>query len=92
MTRVLFKILFLLIVWTHHLQSQVSENYLKSVYLVKIANNFNWESSSKPIKIGVLSEKKEFLATLQKYAQKQNIGERSLIVNYLQSNKKILSL
>jgi signal transduction histidine kinase len=89
MKRALFKILFLLIVWTHHSQCQVSENYLKSVYLVKIANNFNWESSSKPIKIGVLSEKKEFLATLQKYAQKQNIGERSLVVNYLQSNKKI---
>ncbi len=89
MTRVPFKILFLLIIWTHHSQSQVSENYLKSVYLVKIANNFNWKSSSKPIKIGVLSEKKEFFTNLQKYAQKQNIGERSLIINYLQSNKKI---
>ncbi|MAW64997.1 MAG: hypothetical protein CMD18_02270 [Flavobacteriales bacterium] len=89
MTRVVFKILFLLIIWTHPSQSQISENYLKAVYLVKIANNFNWESTNNPIKIGVFSKQKEFFSTLEKYAQKQNIGERSLIVNYLQSNKTI---
>lgn len=89
MTRVLLKFLFILIIWTHHSQGQVSENYLKSVYLVKIANNFNWESSKEPIKIGILSKKKDFYTTLQEYSKKQNIGGRPLVVNLLQSVKTI---
>ena len=89
MTRVLLKTSLLLIIWIHHSQGQVSENYLKSIYLVKIANNFKWESSTEPIKIGVLSKKKEFYTTLKKYSQKQNIGGRSLSVILLQSHKTI---
>ena len=36
MTRVLLKTSLLLIIWIHHSQGQVSENYLKSIYLVGV--------------------------------------------------------
>tara|TARA_Y100000766_G_scaffold169211_1_gene145286 strand:+ start:8432 stop:10309 length:1878 start_codon:yes stop_codon:yes gene_type:complete len=89
MTRLLLKTSILLIIWIHSSQCQVSENYLKSIYLIKIANNFYWEPSIESIKIGVLTKKKDFYLTLEKYAQNQDIGGRSLDVNLLQSTKTI---
>ncbi len=81
--------LILLIIWTQNLQSQISEDYLKSVYLVKIANNFNWELSEEPIKIGVLSKKKDFYSTLRNYSINQNIGGRPISTVHLMSIKEL---
>tara|TARA_Y100000589_G_scaffold323307_1_gene357643 strand:- start:7036 stop:8940 length:1905 start_codon:yes stop_codon:yes gene_type:complete len=88
MTRVLFKLLLLLLlVCTVCLQGQISANALKSAYLVKIANNFTWEISQEPIEIGVLSNSHDFYATLKKYAQPKNIGGRDINITLLQSPK-----
>lgn len=88
MTRAIFKLLLLLLlVCTVRLQGQVSANALKSAYLVKIANNFTWEISQKPIEIGVLSNNHDFYTTLQKYAQRKNIGGRNINITLLQSTE-----
>ena len=88
MTRVLFKLLFLLLlVCTVRLQGQISANALKSAYLVKIADNFTWEISQEPIQIGILSNSQDFYTTLQKYAQRKNIGGRNINITLLQSPK-----
>jgi hypothetical protein len=89
MTRLFLKFLLILFFSAFRLNGQVSENYLKSVYLIKIANNFNWELSTEAIKIGVYSKKKEFCGTLEKYAEKQNIGGRPITVTLLQSTKTL---
>ncbi len=90
MTRVLFKVLiFFLLICNVHLNGQVSLNALKSAYIVKIVNNFNWSQSKEPIKIGVFSNKKDFYETLQKYVLQKKIGERNIKTTFLVSDLSI---
>ncbi len=90
MTRLFFKVLILILfVGFFRMHGQVSANELKSAYLVKIANNFHWEVSQKPILIGVHSNVHDFYITLKKYAEQKNIGGRDIVVKLIQSPKSL---
>lgn len=70
--------------------AQVNADDLKSAYLLKIAGNFEWEASKAPIKIGVLSNKREFLLKLTNYSNNRKIGDRKIVVTPIPSAKKII--
>ncbi|MBO72614.1 MAG: hypothetical protein CMD35_03255 [Flavobacteriales bacterium] len=90
MTRLIFKLfLFLTFMPNIRLNGQISENALKSAYVVKISNNFDWDISNKPIKIGVLSNNKDFYTTLENYSQQKNIGGRPIKIDLLQTSKSL---
>ncbi|MFT4899966.1 MAG: hypothetical protein ACI9U0_001766, partial [Flavobacteriales bacterium] len=57
------KIIFIiyLILSVNNVNGHVNEKDLQAVYLLKIADNFSWEISEKPISIGVLSNNHDFL-------------------------------
>lgn len=72
------------------LKGQIDENAIKSAYLAKIANNFNWNNSDSIIKIGVLSNNQELFEQIKKYAEKKPIDNKEVKVDLLLSQKDLI--
>lgn len=83
--------LFLLFIIIHSIKvnAQVSADALKSAYLVKIANNFNWKVNTEPIKIGFLSNNRSFYFQFKEYAAEKTIGGRPIKVSLLSYPKAL---
>ena len=72
--------------------AQVGEHDIKAIYLIKIINNFEWETSDEPFKITVISKNNIFYKTLNTYSKTLKVNGRSIEVNYkMRTSKKIKS-
>jgi signal transduction histidine kinase len=72
--------------------SQVGEHEIKAIYLIKIIDNFHWETSSEPFQITVVSKNNLFYKTLQKYSRTLTINGRSIDIKYtMRLSKKLNS-
>ena len=90
MFQVRFKLIILLIFFCSlRVNSQVSANALKAAFLVKIANDFNWEVNSEPIKIGFLTNNSSFYTQFKEYAKETKIGGRKIKVSLLTFSKAL---
>lgn len=69
---------------------QIDENALKSAYLIKIANNFEWTKSSSTIKVGVYSNDLALFDEIKEYAKGKTIDEKEVIVDQILFPKKLL--
>ena len=85
------KIIFIiyLILSVNNVNGQVNEEDLKAVYLLKIADDFSWEISEKPICIGVLSNNHDFLFKLKKYSLNKTISGRNIEVKIVPNHEKL---
>ena len=85
------KIIFIiyLILSVNNVNGHVNEKDLQAVYLLKIADNFSWEISEKPISIGVLSNNHDFLFKLKKYSLNKTISGRNIKVRIASNHKKL---
>lgn len=70
------------------LSAQITENDLKSAYLIKVADDFDWKNSSEKIKIGVFGNNKQFLTTLSGYSKNKTIGGKTIEVISISSSKE----
>ena len=90
MRLLVFKLFFLFaLLGPIGVKSQVSADALKAAYLIKIADNFNWEVSEQPIKVGFLSNNRDFLNRFQDYAQHKTIGGRQISIKVLLTAKAL---
>lgn len=79
---------FVFFTFTFQVKSQVSENEIKAIYFVKIVNNFEWPTISKPLKIGVFSSDKNFYYTLKEYSKGKKTNGRDLQISHISSIEK----
>jgi len=70
------------------LRAQITENDLKSAYLIRVADDFDWKESSEKIKIGVFGNNKQFLTTLSSYSKNKTIGGKTIEVTSISSSKE----
>lgn len=84
--RLIFILLFLFAFGKSH--AQISEDEIKAVYLVKIIDNFQWESNSEPLKIGILSTDRKFYFTLKNYVKEKTIVGRPITVSHITDKEK----
>jgi signal transduction histidine kinase len=69
--------------------AQINADDIRMAYLLKIAGDFNWEVSTKPLKIGVFINNREFFYKLQEYTLNKEIGGRRIKLSMATSPKKI---
>ncbi len=72
------------------LSAQITENDLKSAYLIKVADDFDWKNTSEKIKIGVFGNDKQFLTTLSGYSKNKTIGGKTIEVISISSSKEVV--
>ena len=78
-----------LILFSSFSKAQINEEDIRIAYLLKIAKDFSWEISDKPIKIGVFTKKWDFFRKLQEYVKDKDVGGRDVKLSLVASAKKI---
>ncbi len=92
MSKIHFTFLFIILSsFFVDLSAQITENDLKSAYLIKVADDFDWKNSSEKIKIGVFGNDKQFLTTLSGYSKNKTIGGKTIEVISISSSKEGVS-
>ena len=70
-------------------KAQINADDIRMAYLLKIAGDFTWDVSAKPLKIGLFTNDREFFYKLQEYTLDKYIEGRGLKLYMVTSPKKI---
>jgi signal transduction histidine kinase len=90
--RTIYISLLLIYLFSSNTIAQVGENEIKSIYLIKIINDFEWEENSDPFEITIISKNNLFYKTLYDYSKTLTVNGRAIIVKYkMRRSQKIES-